>query len=733
MKLNIKSYEIIICLFIVFFIALSASHAAEAEKEKPLKAELKQPADPIKPLETGLKPPASPVKPRKARGRRAAAPDSGKIKGKPGGDIAPPAFLKKPKAPARKKPTTVIEKKASDPNKERFITINFNDVDIAVFIRYISETLNKNFIIDERVKGKKVTIISPSRISMTEAYKVFESVLEVHGLATVESGEMIKIIPAPDAKTKNIETRLKEEGVVEDKIVTQIISLKYADPNEIKTLLTPLVSKNSSMLSYAPTNMLIVTDVFSNIKKLLRILDVIDVSGIGQEITLIPVEYADASTLIGLLDSVFKEAQSKKAKSNVGNKIKLVADDRTNTVIVLASNVNTVRVRKLIGMLDREIPLGNEKFHVYYLENATAEDLVAVLKAIPQTKDQTKKTKGKKTAPIIPADISMTADKATNSLIIMAEKSDYTVLEEIIRKLDIPRSMVYIECLIMEVTVTKNFNLGTEWLAGDREHFRNNRLEGAAGGGLITSGNLATVSSGSFPPGFSLGVFSQPIKIGEVEFPTLGAIVNMYQADSDVHILSTPQLLTTDNEEASITVGQNVPYQTRTSTSDSSDTYNSYEYKDVGISLKITPQISKNRRIRLKISQETSRLIQSGEEVNLQPKTYKRSIDTTVVINDKNTVVIGGLIDDSFSETEFKIPCLGDIPLFRYLFGTFGSGGEKTNLYVFITPHVVQNPEDAEKLYKDKNGEIKELMSGSIKLYKKDAEKKETDEEQSVE
>jgi len=590
MKLNIKSYEIIICLFIVFFIALSASHAAEAEKEKPLKAELKQPADPIKPLETGLKPPASPVKPRKARGRRAAAPDSGKIKGKPGGDIAPPAFLKKPKAPARKKPTTVIEKKASDPNKERFITINFNDVDIAVFIRYISETLNKNFIIDERVKGKKVTIISPSRISMTEAYKVFESVLEVHGLATVESGEMIKIIPAPDAKTKNIETRLKEEGVVEDKIVTQIISLKYADPNEIKTLLTPLVSKNSSMLSYAPTNMLIVTDVFSNIKKLLRILDVIDVSGIGQEITLIPVEYADASTLIGLLDSVFKEAQSKKAKSNVGNKIKLVADDRTNTVIVLASNVNTVRVRKLIGMLDREIPLGNEKFHVYYLENATAEDLVAVLKAIPQTKDQTKKTKGKKTAPIIPADISMTADKATNSLIIMAEKSDYTVLEEIIRKLDIPRSMVYIECLIMEVTVTKNFNLGTEWLAGDREHFRNNRLEGAAGGGLITSGNLATVSSGSFPPGFSLGVFSQPIKIGEVEFPTLGAIVNMYQADSDVHILSTPQLLTTDNEEASITVGQNVPYQTRTSTSDSSDTYNSYEYKDVGISLKITPR-----------------------------------------------------------------------------------------------------------------------------------------------
>ncbi len=666
--------------------------------------------------------------------------------------VSSPVPEKKPKDLIRKKPSSskrkakterkgkktpaATRKEPKETSPEQFVSINFNDVQISVFIKFISELTKKNFIVDDRVKNKKVTIISPSMISTKEAYKVFESVLEVHSLATVEAGEVTKIIPAPDAKSKNIETRLKKEGVVEDKIVTQILSLKYAEPEEIKRLFTPLVSKNSSMLSYAPTNMLIITDVYSNIKKLLRILEIIDVSGIGQEITMVPIEYADASKLVSLLDTVFKETKQSK-KKQTENKIKLVSDERTNTIVILASKVNTARVRELIKMLDKEIPPGNEKIHVYYLENATAEDLVSVLKSLPKESSTSKKG-GKKRAPVVPKDVNLTADKATNSIITLAEKSDYIIIEEIIRKLDIPRSMVYIECLIMEVNVNKKFDIGTEWIAGDERKIGSKVIEyvdsdgntqtrltkGAVGIGFTGSdySSLSGLGKGFMPGGFSMGVITEPLTIGDVIFPNLGAIIEASKIDDDVHILSTPQLLTTDNEEASITVGKNVPYQTKTSTSDN-DTYNSYEYKDVGITLKITPQISKGRRIRLKISQETSRLIEGGEEVANQPKTFKRSIDTTVIVNDKDTIVIGGLIDDSFSKNASKVPCLGDIPVIRYLFSFVGETDEKTNLYVFLTPYVIQDPEDAKELYTKKKGEITELMEGKVELYDKESKK----------
>ncbi|MFA9497923.1 MAG: secretin N-terminal domain-containing protein, partial [Deltaproteobacteria bacterium] len=209
-------------------------------------------------------------------------------------------------------------------DSERFISIDFNDVDINVFIKFISELTSKNFVVDQRVKGK-VTIISPSRISIKEAYRVFESVLEVHGFTTVKAGEVTKIIPSPDARSKSIETRLKEEAASpEDRVVTQLISLKFASSSEIKKLFAPLVSKNSVILAYPPTNMLIVTDVYSNIKRLIRILNAIDVSGMGQELSIIPLEYADAAKFVKILDSVFQEKRKTKAPNL--STIKFVAD-----------------------------------------------------------------------------------------------------------------------------------------------------------------------------------------------------------------------------------------------------------------------------------------------------------------------------------------------------------------------------------------------------------------------
>jgi general secretion pathway protein D len=497
---------------------------------------------------------------------------------------------------------------------ERFVSIDFNDVDINVFIKFISELTGKNFVVDKRVKGK-VTIISPTKISVKEAYKVFESVLEVNGYATVKTDKIIKIIPAPDARSKNIETRFKDELTSpEDKIVTQIISLTYADSDEIKRLFAPMISKSSVILSYPPTNMLIVTDVYSNITRLVRILKLIDITGIGQEISVIPIEFSDATKLVKILSSIFKTTVKRK-KKDPDKVVTFVADERTNTIVLLASENDTVRIKKLVKLLDREVPRGKEKIRVYYLENATAEDLAKVLQELPAKKQSP--AKGKKEAPLISGDVIIKADKATNSLIIMAEKDDYLVIEEIIKKLDIPRAMVYIECLIMEVNVNKEFNLGTEWQAGGKTNYDGQSKTGFFGGGFSGGGEddysyigrmAPDTGSVSFPSGFSLGVFGEFVKIGDIIFPNLAAVIQAYKKDKDVNILSTPQILTTDNEEASITVGKNIPYQTKSAAESATETYSSYEYKDVGITLKITPQISKDRMVRLNIAQEITKL-----------------------------------------------------------------------------------------------------------------------------
>jgi len=600
--------------------------------------------------------------------------------------------------------------------RERFVTIDFNNVDINVLIKFISELTGRNFVVDNRVKGK-VTIISPKKISIKEAYRVFESVLEVHGFTTLEAGEITKVIPAPDARSKNIETRLKEEsGVPEDKVVTQLIPLTYANADEIKKLFAPLISKSSVVLAYAPTNILIVTDVYSNILRLMRIVKAIDVEGMGHEITVLPLQHAEAGKIVKTLGSVFATPR-KKAKGVSAKTLQFVADDRTNSIVVLASEVDTMRIKALIALLDKKVPKGEEKLRVYYLENATAEDLAKVLQTILSKQSATAR-RGKKEAPVISESVKITADKATNSLIIMASKDDYQVLEEIIKQLDIPRAMVYLEALIMEVNVDKDFNLGVEWQAGGTSAQGRDFAYGVGSG---QGGSIPGFSGTNYPVGLSLGIIGEGITAGGVTFPSIAAFINAFQKDKDVHILSTPQILTKDNEEAKIYVGKNVPFQTRSgSSSASTDVYTSFEYKDVGITLKITPQISKDRLVSLKISQEITKLDELATTSADRPTTLKRSIDTTVVVKDKNTIVIGGLIDTSSTVTDNKVPVLGDIPLIGVLFRSTARASEKTNLFVFLTPHVLYEPDEAKGILKSKQDHIKRVTPGTIKLYRQD-------------
>jgi general secretion pathway protein D len=625
---------------------------------------------------------------------------------KVGGEQAP--------SETRSKQRAAGVKAGASPDKSKYVTIDFNDVDIRVFIKFISELTGKNFVMNKGVRGK-VTITSPGKISVSEAYKVFESVLEVHGFAAIPAGNIIKIVPSREAKAKNIETRLKKKAISpEDRVITQIISLNYANPDELKKVLTPLISKSSVVLSYPPTGMLVVTDLLSNIKRLLKIVSALDIEGIEEQISVIPLEYASSRETAGSLSLIFQKA-GKTRKGSLASPIKIVSDERTNTIITLASENDTFRIKQLIKLLDKEIPRGEAKVRVYHLQNADAEELTKVLMNLP-SKSAKKAEKGR--GPLLSRETQIISDKATNTLIITADRDDYTILKNVIKELDIPRPMVYIEALIMEVNVNKGFKLGAEWVGGEYISTGDGRAKvyggGFTGANIMPTPNPTTNVIG-FPEGFSVGVMGQTIKIGDFYFPNLGAVFQAYQKDTDIHILSTPQILTLDNEEAEIYVGENIPYQTRQETSQTDRDYSSYDYKDVGVSLKITPQINEERFVRLNIFQEVTKVVDN--EGN-RPTTLKRNTKTTVTIKDRNTIVIGGLIGDDITNTVYQVPCLGNIPFMGWLFKYKSENREKRNLFIFITPHIIENPVEAKTIYKEKKGEIDKVKEGVIRKYK---------------
>jgi general secretion pathway protein D len=453
--------------------------------------------------------------------------------------------------------------------------------------------------------------------------------------------------------------------------------------------------------------------VLSNIQRLLKILKKIDIPGIGQQISVIPVEYADATKMVNLLGTVFKPAR-KSTKGAQDEVVTMVADERTNVIVLLANKVDTQRIKKLIAMIDRETPRGKGKIHVYYCENANAEDLAKVLQDVPT--QQAGQAKGKAPAPVVSGKVRISADKSTNSLIIMADQEDFLVLEEVIKKLDIPRSMVFIESLIMEVDLDTSLDIGIDWQAFGEVRDAN---LGATFSEEIqpsvneNTGRLVNPFSSS---GLSVGLISGTTEIAGLTVSNISAIIKAVKTDDEFRILSTPQILTTDNEEARITVGENRPYQTRSTTDPSGGTFESFEYRDVGKILKITPSVTEGRLVRMKISLEVTNidLTSTLATSSTLPVTQKRTVDTTVIVKDSQTVVIGGLIDDSSTRNDTKVPVLGDIPVLGWLFRKRTETSEKTNLYIFLTPRVIKSPLEAEEIFKDKQGTVEE---GGIKLY----------------
>ena len=590
------------------------------------------------------------------------------------------------------------------------ITMDFNDVDIRVFIKFISELTGKNFIIDNKVKGK-VTVLSPKSISLDEAYRVFESVLEVNGFTTVPSGDVIKVVPSVSARQKSIPT-LHSKSLQEDKLVTQIIPLQHASAGEVRKILVPMISRQGLLVAYAPTETLILADYASNIRRLLRIIKELDQPGADLKLNLIHLEYASAPKIAGYINkllSVQKKAQRKPAYGLA------LADERLNAIVVLTTREDEQKIREIIARLDKPTPKGKSKVQVVRLKNADATQLAKVLTGLAGIKTKTKNE------PIISKNVKVVADKSTNSLVITAEPDEFAVLEPIIARLDSPRRQVFIEAAIMEVSESRIKSLGVNWnLAGERNLFHLDKdtvgFIGSNPGGAPALFNANTLTP---PTGLSIGLVSFPFTFNGNTVYNLTSLLNLARTDSSFNIISYPQIMTMENEEAKIVVADNIPFATKIDQSTTSDTaIQNIEYKDVGVTLKVTPQINDQGSVRLKIFQEVSRIVnqvvsdESNRIVAIAPTTKRRTAETTVEVKNGETIVIAGLLEKGKEDTTQGVPGLGDIPGLGWLFKSNTKKNNRTNLMIFITPYVINNPNEARKVYLTKAELLDEIRFG---------------------
>jgi general secretion pathway protein D len=613
---------------------------------------------------------------------------------------------------------TAREAPPADSGKPRLVTMNFQDVDIHVLARFMSDLTGRNFLLDPSVKGK-VTVLSPGKITIAEAYEVFQSILEVHGFTTVPSGRITKIVPAVGARSKAIDTfRPGAARGAADQMITQLLPLDHADCKMLSTVFQPLVAREGILLPYEETNTLIITDMASNVDRIVRLIDAIDIPG-NDEVEIFALAHAEAESLGRELTDLYQGTQ---AKGKELMSFKIIPDKRANSLIVRAGPEQMEELRRLIDKLDRKQVRSREGIHIYPLENAVAEDLASVLMEIPGKGGEASEKGVVSQAPVISKDVQISADKATNSLVIIAEPEEFEVLRGIISRLDIPRTMVYVEALIVEASATRSLDLGVEWQLGNEYDggFNNpDRPDGGVwlGGSRGRNDNLANFAAGMLPSGFTAGVVGRAITLGDVVFPSLGAFIRAVEADTDFNVLSTPQILTLDNEEAMIEVGENIPFVSRVDQGTETDSrlIQNFEYKDVGVTLKVTPHINRKRQVRLLVEESVKDVVNRtalGGTV-LAPTTTYRTAKTTLTVNDGETAVIGGLIRERTDRFKEQTPCLGGIPALGWLFKSTSDQDEKINLLVFLTPHIIEKAEERQRLYMGKKGEIEEMIDRS--------------------
>lgn len=593
------------------------------------------------------------------------------------------------------------------------VTLNFKNADIRAFIEFVAGFSGKNFLVDNRVKGK-VTIVSPTPISEEHAYDVFLSVLEVNGFAAVPSGSVVKIVPRAESKQKALPVRTSNGGASDDAMVTQVVRLKYADSQQLVALIRPLISPNSHLVAYPRGNMLLLTDSASNIKRLQRILKLLDrKDAVG--VQLFTLKHASADKLATTLSTLYGGAGGATGLPGTAGSMKAIAHQPGNMLVVVGAPQVINEVAGVIEKLDVAPVSDSGRLQVRYLRHAKAEDVAKVLNELVggQSAESAKPGQSK---PLFAGDVKVVADAATNALLITADPSDIAAVGRIIDKLDVRRRQVLVEALIVEVTGGALERFGIEWMASGGvgagvQNFKNIKAVGTALGEnavATTPVSTATALAGASSTGLTLGWVNNALSIG--------ALAHAMQSDTDSNVLSTPNLLTMDNEEAEIVVGKNVPFITGASSSTGTANANPFqtiERKDVGLTLRVKPQISEGDSVRLELYQEISS-VDGGSAAEGGIITSKRSIKTVVLANNGQMIALGGLMRDDNSASVQRVPCLGATPLLGEPFKYTENTSSKTNLLVFLKPHIIKVANEIDDITNSKYNTIKGLYERPV-------------------
>jgi general secretion pathway protein D len=621
--------------------------------------------------------------------------------------------------------------KETDPKPEKKVTFNFVDVDISVVVKFISDVTGRNFVFDDKVRGN-ITIIAPSKLSVEDAFSLFTSVLELKGFTVVPSGKVYKIVPVAQARQSGTEMLKDSVSAASDAYITRLIQLTSISGSKAVNFLQPLISRDGHISSFGPGNMLMIVDTSNNIEKILQILEAIDKPG-AEEPELILLKYANAEDVVKIISEALslkirgqspvarmaRPGEISTASSVEEDKSSVFADTRLNAVVLIADKQEKEAIRRMIALLDIPLPEATSKVNVYFLEYADATELSKALEGmITGMTPQARAGQPPKSPLEAGGKITISPDKATNSLIIVASPADYQDLLQVIKQLDRKRKQVYVEAMIIEASIDRLQELGSRWrIISEKDG------EPVAVGGFGTIDTTAMQNILSGLTGLTLGGMGNFLDVpistigadGSVVTSTLtvpgfAALFSLNEFKGAINVLSTPQILTSDNREAEIIVGENVPFITQRESDPArpQSIFSSIERKDVGITLRLTPQIAEGDYVKLDIYQEISALKQEATAVVLSvgPTTTKRSTKTSVVVKDNQTVVIGGLMEERQEENINKVPLLGDIPILGWLFKNRSVEKRKTNLLVFLTPHIVREADMLSKLSENKKTEF---------------------------
>lgn len=593
--------------------------------------------------------------------------------------------------------------------REKRVTVNFVDVELSSFTKFTSEVTGKNFVFDDRIKGK-VTVFAPSEVTRTELYSLFLSVLELKGFTLLPVKiNTYKIIPAREAREKGLQIS-SGQGPVNENYIIRLIDLKDIGADTALSFLQPIISKDGYISAFAPGNSLLIVDSGLNVEKVLSILELIDIPDVKSDLEMIPLQHANAEEVASLL------AESSKQNTRENRQLdtsKVMPASRLNALIVIGDKATRDRIRRFVSLIDVPPVSTHNRVNVYFLENADAGELAKVLQEIV-------KSTGSGGAKIVQTPgasdfVNISYDKTTNALVVIATPADYQNLVQVIKQLDQRPRQVFVEAMIVEASIDQLKEAGAKWRGVARQ--KNGKPIAIGGFGSVDALAIDSIIAGL--SGFSVGGMGNyldvPIvrsdgSVSTLTVPGFAALFSLNQFRGAVDVLSTPQILTSDNKEAEIIVGENVPFITRRE-SDPSRTmsvFSSIERKDVGINLKLTPHIAEGDYVKLDIYQEISAVKEESEEIRqtIGPTTTKRATKTSVVVRDKQTVVIGGLMQERKGDNIYKLPILGDIPILGWLFKFKSDSKAKTNLLVFLTPHIIKDSQDLGKLSDGKRKEF---------------------------